>query len=292
MKKHILKKLAIALTMMTCLSVPVTAFADTHGEYPSGEILSFGANLSDSQEAELRKYFGVSDDMKAIYVDNKVAAKQLGFSIDQVSTGGWYSSAYVKLNSKETGVTVKTEKLTVVTNDMLANALITSGIYNADVTASAPFDVTGESALAGILAGAEQIMGGELKTENKQAAQEEINVSMDLADDIGGTKAASLINDVKTKVIKDKPKSDKDISKIIDDASKKYDISLSEENKQELINLMNKIKDLDIDYSAIKNALSEAADKFKQELGDLKDSGFFDRLFSWIKDIFDSIFNR
>ncbi|MDU1412376.1 MAG: DUF1002 domain-containing protein [Clostridium sp.] len=296
MKNSRLKKIVTAMTIVMCMSTPMTVLAQGHGEYPTGEILTFGSDLSDSQEAELRKYFNAPDNIEAIYVDNKVAAKQLGFDENQVGTGGWYSSAYVKLKAEESGVTVKSNKLTVVTNDMLANALITSGIYNAEVNASAPFDVTGESALAGILAGAEKIMGGELKTQNKQAAQEEIEVSMDLAEEVGQTEAAAVINDVKTKVIKEKPKTDEEIGKIVDETSKKYDINITNETKEQIVVLMNKINDLDIDYDAVKDVLSETASKFKDELAalgkQLQDSGFFDRLFAWVKDLFNSIFNK
>ena len=59
---------------------------------------------------------------------------------------------------------------------------------------------------------------------------------------------------------------------------------------------MNKINDLDIDYDAVKDVLSETASKFKDELAalgkQLQDSGFFDRLFAWVKDLFNSIFNK
>ena len=53
------------------------------------------------------------------------------------------------------GINVSSKNVSLVTNEMFANALITSGILNCEVIVSAPFMVTGESALAGILAGAE-----------------------------------------------------------------------------------------------------------------------------------------
>lgn len=97
--------------------------------------------------------------MEAIYVDNATAIEQLGLAPDALDdyTGGWYSSAYVKLTDQG-GVQVSSKNVSLVTNEMFANALITSGILNCEVNVSAPFMVTGESALAGILAGAEEIM--------------------------------------------------------------------------------------------------------------------------------------
>lgn len=297
MSKKFFKKLAMTIGILTCISIPTTAFADIHGEYPSGEILSFGSDLSDSQEAQLRKYFKAPDNIEAIYVDSKMALKQFGLDEKELAnfTGGWYSSAYVKLLQKENGVTVNSSNLTLVTNDMLANALITSGILNAEVTASAPFEVTGESALAGILAGAENIMGGELSTSNKKAAQEEIDVSLDLAEEIGDTEASAIINEVKTAVIKDKPSSEEEIKEIIEKVEKKYDVDISATIQNNMVTLMSNINDLDLDYSKLKDTLDKSASKFKNEMEalgkELKDSGFFDKLFSWISEFFSSLFN-
>ncbi|GAA0771918.1 DUF1002 domain-containing protein [Clostridium subterminale] len=297
MSKKFFKKLAITLGILTCISIPTTAFADIHGEYPSGEILSFGSDLSDSQEAQLREYFKAPDNIEAIYVDSKMAIKQFGLDEKELTnfTGGWYSSAYVKLLQKENGVTVNSSNLTLVTNDMLANALITSGILNAEVTASAPFEVTGESALAGILAGAENIMGGELSTPNKQAAQKEIDVSLDLAEEIGDTEASAIINEVKTAVIKDKPSSEEEIKKIVEKVENKYDVDISATIQNNMVSLMSDINNLDLDYSKLKDTLDKSASKFKDEMAslgkELKDSGFFDKLFNWISEFFSSLFN-
>ncbi len=297
MSKKFFKKLAMTIGILTCISIPTTAFADIHGEYPSGEILSFGSDLSDSQEAQLRKYFKAPDNIEAIYVDSKMALKQFGLDEKELAnfTGGWYSSAYVKLLQKENGVTVNSSNLTLVTNDMLANALITSGILNAEVTASAPFEVTGESALAGILAGAENIMGGELSTSNKKAAQEEIDVSLGLAEEIGDTEASAIINEVKTAVIKDKPSNEEEIKEIIEKVENKYDVDISATIQNNMVTLMSNINDLDLDYSKLKDTLDKSASKFKDEMDalgkELKDSGFFDKLFSWISEFFSSLFN-
>lgn len=297
MSKKFFKKLAMTIGILTCISIPTTAFADIHGEYPSGEILSFGSDLSDSQEAQLRKYFKAPDNIEAIYVDSKMALKQFGLDEKELAnfTGGWYSSAYVKLLQKENSVTVNSSNLTLVTNDMLANALITSGILNAEVIASAPFEVTGESALAGILAGAENIMGGELSTSNKQAAQEEIGVSLDLAEEIGDTEASAIINEVKTAVIKDKPSSEEEIKEIIEKVENKYDVDISATIQNNMVALMSDINDLDLDYSKLKDTLDKSASKFKDEMEalgkELKDSGFFDKLFNWISEFFSSLFN-
>ncbi len=62
-----------------------------------------------------------------------------------------------------------------------------------------------------------------------------------------------------------------------------------------MVALMSNINDLDLDYSKLKDTLDKSASKFKDEMEalgkELKDSGFFDKLFSWISDFFSSLFN-
>ena len=244
LKNSLIKKTVLALTVVAGLSVSMTAFAKSSftGEYRQGEILSFGSSLNQREEAALRDYFGVSDEMEAIYVDNETAIKQLGLAPDALDDykGGWYSSAYVKLTDQG-GINVSSKNVSLVTNEMFANALITSGILNCEVIVSAPFMVTGESALAGILAGAEEIMGESLSEENKIVAKEEIDTTLEIADEIlnnpdneinsssdSSTVASGIINDIKQQVIKDSPNSTQ-IEQIIVNVTNNYGVDLSEE---------------------------------------------------------------
>lgn len=274
------------------------------GEFRQGEILAMGSSLTKAEESSLRDYFGVSDELEAIYVDNATAIKQFGLADDALDsfTGGWYSSAYVKITSKG-GITVDSKNLNLVTNEMFANALLTSGIVNATVNVSAPFVVTGESALAGILAGAEQIMGEELSEENKAVAKEEIDTTLDLADEIlkendeitevkdASNVASGIINDIKQQVIKDSPNSTQ-IQQIIINVSNNYNVELSKEAQTRVLNLMEDVKGLDIEYKDIKQTMKNISDSISQNLKDaglkFKESGFFERITTWFTDLFEN----
>ena len=240
MKKRQWVQWAIALVVVAGLrQVSVVSASNFTGEYRQGEILSFGSSLNKAEEQALRDYFGVSEDMDAIYVDNATAIKQLGLAPNALDnyTGGWYSSAFVKLTNKG-GVQVTSKNVNVVTNEMFANALITSGILNCEVNVSAPFMVTGESALAGILAGAEEIMGESLSEENKVVAKEEIDTTLQIADEIlsdssfdlenkgeSSVIASGIINDIKEQVIKDSPNATQ-IGQIIVNVTNNYGVEL------------------------------------------------------------------
>ena len=304
LKNSLIKKTVLALTVVAGLSVSMTAFAKSSftGEYRQGEILSFGSSLNQREEAALRDYFGVSDEMEAIYVDNETAIKQLGLAPDALDDykGGWYSSAYVKLTDQG-GINVSSKNVSLVTNEMFANALITSGILNCEVIVSAPFMVTGESALAGILAGAEEIMGESLSEENKIVAKEEIDTTLEIADEIlnnpdneinsssdSSTVASGIINDIKQQVIKDSPNSTQ-IEQIIVNVTNNYGVDLSEESTERIANLMEDVNKLDIDYKDIKETMKNIGDSISESLKEagvkLKESGLLEKIGNWFVDL-------
>ena len=304
LKNSLIKKTVLALTVVAGLSVSMTAFAKSSftGEYRQGEILSFGSSLNQREEAALRDYFGVSDEMEAIYVDNETAIKQLGLAPDALDDykGGWYSSAYVKLTDQG-GINVSSKNVSLVTNEMFANALITSGILNCEVIVSAPFMVTGESALAGILAGAEEIMGESLSEENKVVAKEEIDTTLEIADEIlnnpdneinsssdSSTVSSGIINDIKQQVIKDSPNSTQ-IEQIIVNVTNNYGVELSEESTERIANLMEDVNKLDIDYKDIKETMKNIGDSISESLKEagvkLKESGVLEKIGNWFVDL-------
>ena len=304
LKNSLIKKTVLALTVVAGLSVSMTAFAKSSftGEYRQGEILSFGSSLNQREEAALRDYFGVSDEMEAIYVDNETAIKQLGLAPDALDDykGGWYSSAYVKLTDQG-GINVSSKNVSLVTNEMFANALITSGILNCEVIVSAPFMVTGESALAGILAGAEEIMGESLSEENKVVAKEGIDTTLEIADEIlnnpdneinsssdSSTVASGIINDIKQQVIKDSPNSTQ-IEQIIVNVTNNYGVDLSEESTERIANLMEDVNKLDIDYKDIKETMKNIGDSISESLKEagvkLKESGVLEKIGNWFVDL-------
>ena len=291
MNNKFLRKISLTtlIFMSINFSIPVLA---RKIDVKEGDILCFGADLSHTQEEALREYFNAPNDIDTVYVDNTVASRHLDYTD---FTGGWYSSAYVKITESGTGINVKSNNLTLVTDGMLSNALITSGITDANIIASAPFPVTGESALAGIFEGAERITGIELNPEGKQVAQEEVEVTLDVADSIGSVEATALINEVKARVIKEAPKSTEEINKMVNDVASKLNISVNADTKEKIVLLMNKINDLDIDYDSIKDSLKQNSSKLLEDLkvlsNEIKESGILDRLWNWLKNFLNKWLN-
>ncbi|MEG2353196.1 MAG: DUF1002 domain-containing protein [Clostridium sp.] len=300
MKINKTRILSVSVAILIAFSFGGTAYADKP-KRDTGNILVFGESLTDSQEQTLLKYFKAPKDTTTIYVTHDTIIKQLGLDPKDPENrrGGCYSSAYVELTEpsldkkNSTGIQVKVNNLTEVTESMLINALITSGITSANVNVSSPFPVSGTSALSGILQGVEDVGGYEISLKQKIASQNEVETTLGLSKEIGDTEASTLMNEIKTKVIKEQPKSEKAIYAIVSSVSNKYDVPLTEESRAKVVKLMKEISSLDLKYDELKDTLAKASEDFKNKLEimgkDFKESGFINGCLDWIKSAMSSI---
>ena len=295
MVRNKLKNMALSIAVLMGLGMASPVFAKS--DYNPGDILALGSDLTDAQEAALRKYFNAPDGTNTIYVTDEVIIKQLGLDPNDPANyaGGCYSSAYVKLLDDNSGINVKATNLTEVTESMLMNALITSGITAADVKVSSPFKVTGTSALSGILAGVEEVGGFEISLKQKEIAQKEIETTVEVGDEIGSEEASTIINDIKTEVIKEKPKTEEEIKKIVENITNQYNVNISINAKDSIVNLMSHVNDLGLDYSELKSSLKEASNKLSNNLKELgiklKEEGFFEKIKDWFVDLWGKFIN-
>ena len=97
MLKNKFKNIALSLAVVMGIGVATPVFAKS--DYNPGDILALGSDLTDAQEAALRKYFNAPDGTNTIYVTDEVIIEQLGLDPNDPANyaGGCYSSAYVKL---------------------------------------------------------------------------------------------------------------------------------------------------------------------------------------------------
>ena len=288
MKKN---KLITAIILAGAISIGsfTTVFADTK------EVVTLGANLNSTQKQEMFKEFGVKpNDVKVITMNVNEIREQLGLpKIVGEFKGNAYSSVFVKIEEKGYGLKVKTNNLTEVTKTMLSNALLTSGVTDADVIATAPFPVTGTSALAGVLQAFEKATGENIPVKNKEVARQELSITNNLAkaknsegQDIGRDGASAIVNQAKEEVIKDKPKNDKEVGEIVNNITNNYNIELTPTQEQELVGLLANINSLGLDYSKLKGELDSLSNNIQETLKEngqeLKESGTLDRILNKI----------
>lgn len=290
-----MKRNKLITTMILAGAISIGSFTTVFAS--TNEVVTLGANLNSSQKQEMFKEFGVNpSDVKVITMNVKEIREQLGLPpISGDVKGNAYSSAFVKIEEPGYGIKVKTNNLTAVTPTMLSNALLTSGVNDADVIATSPFQVTGTSALAGVLQAFEKATGKNIPVENKEVARQELSITNNLANaknsdgqDIGQNGASAIVNQAKEEVIKEKPKNDKEVGEIVNNITNNYNIQLTPEQEQELVGLMANINSLGLDYSNLKGELDNMSNNIqevlKQNGQELKESGTLDKILNKILD--------
>ena len=134
----------------------------------------------------------------------------------------------------------------------------------------------------------EDATGKPLDEDKKELASEELIITGDIGEDIGQDKAAGIVNDIKTEIIKNNTSDTIQIADTINNITNNYNVTLNIEQQKQLEELMAKIAQQDYDYKEMKDTLSgikETINDKLDELGESVNKGFFDS----IKDFFDGI---
>jgi uncharacterized protein YpuA (DUF1002 family) len=180
---------------------------------------------------------------------------------------------------------------------MYANVMVTAGIEDADVVVTAPFEVSGASALTGITKAFETASGKNLDEDAKKTANEELVVTTELAEEVGPDKAAEFIKDVKTEVVKENLKEPQEITEAVQRIAVEHNIELTDAQIQQIRELMEKISRLDLNLDKIRQQLDnidlnidDIKDAVKENQGILqKISHAINSFFNWVKTMVEEI---
>lgn len=272
-----MKKLKKIIPFVVTLSLfasclPMVAKAD------SSKVVTLGANLSDEQKNDMYEYFGTSaDKVETIEVTNDDERKYMeGIATESQIGTRTYSCSYVE-PTESGGIQVKTANLTFVTSSMIASTLTTSGVENCNVVAASPIEVSGTGALTGIMMAYETASGETLDEGQKEAATEELVTTGELADAIGQEEATDLMNNIKQEVIEEGITDKDDIQDVVEDNADNLNITLTQEQLDKIVALMEKISQYDYDVKALKDTLENLAGKSE---------GFFAKIWNSIKGFF------
>ena len=204
------------------------------------------------------------------------------------------SSVLIEKKDKGNGIKVTTNNITYCTTGMYQNALATAGVTDADVHVAGPFNISGTAALVGAMEAYSNMTGETLKAENADAATEELVTTSDLGESIGDKEQAEeLVGAVKEAVVSNDLSDPEEIEAVVDDAAKEMDIQLSDEDKQKIVSLMQKISSLDLDVDALKEQAKDLYNKLESldlNINQEQVKGFFGKIVSWCKNLWSSIF--
>ncbi|MBS5932012.1 MAG: DUF1002 domain-containing protein [Clostridiales bacterium] len=290
------KLLALAMGMTLCVGAIVTTIASAD----SVTVVSVGADLTDEQKGKMFEYFGTQEnEVAVIEVNNDEERAYLeGVATEQQIGRRTYSCAFIEETEEGKGINVKTANLTWVTSNMIKSTLTTAGIYDCNVVAASPFAVSGTGALTGIMKAFEIVTGSPLEETKKEIATEEIVISGNLAEDIGSDEAVGIITDVKDTIIGENIVAADKIEQVIINSGDKFEVTLTDDQVQMILNTMVKVASQDYDYerlaSTYSSVIDSAADNIGLELeqakkGFLEKLGdFFRSIIDWFKNLFTS----
>lgn len=288
MKKNLISMAAAVMIAASALSMPVLADQEKY--------LVLGQDLNDSEKAEVLSLLGIKDmdSVNVSYVTNQMEYEALGdyLSSDIIGTRA-LSSALVTSKGKGDGISVTTENITYCTPEMYQNALITAGVEDVDVKVAGPFRISGTAALVGIASIYEDMAHVDLDEERVDAANEELTATQNLGQEIGAKEASELLSTLKEQAARlGKNYSREDIQKMMEEYCREHTLTLTDDQKEMILNLIDRLSSLDIDV----DSLLEQAGNIYQDLKDnvgitdkeiTVDRGFFAGILEKISDFFD-----
>lgn len=308
MKKGFFRRgMVLLLAAVMVMGMSVSAFAADGGNATQVTIaegdapyISFGADLRADEKAKVLELFGLTEaDLEKCNVNTVTNAEEHQYldayiTNDHIGSRALSSVAVMKAK-KGSGITVTTKNINYCTTSMYENALATAGVKDANVVVVGPFDMSGTAALIGAVKAYSGMTGEAVDTDVIDGAINEMVVTGEIGDETGKTdEIAGMIAYLKDQV-GGKNLSDSELADAIDQASEKFNVSLTQDQIDQLKELLKKLQGLDLNWNNIRDQAENLYGKLK-DMGLKVDTsaltqqaqGFFAKLIAFIK----SLFNR
>lgn len=294
MKKRIL---AVLLTGIIAAALPITAYGASDNKSTGTPYISLGADLNQEERATVLRLLGVTeDDLKNYTVTTVTNADEHAYLDSYLSSSiiGSRALSSVLVEGKEAGngINVTTSNITYCTPGMYENALATAGVENADIKVAGPFNISGTAALVGAIKAYETMTGEEVSEENADTATNELVVTGQVAENVGDQeKAEQLIGAVKGEVVEGNATTTEEIGDVVDQAAQEMEVSLSEEDRQAIIDLMKKIDGLNLNIDSLKEQASNLYDQIagldlNLDINQEQVKGFFEKILDFFRGLF------
>lgn len=286
------KIIAIVLAAVMTLGVCGVCFALNENEAR----VVLGADLNDTQRAEALSWFGVTDGSvplltvtnkdERMYFEGKLPDKKLGHVA--------LSSIYMIGTAPGSGLHIETFNINYCTAEMYENALISSGITDANIKIWAPRPISGTAALTGIYKAYEDMTGRVLDAAAKDLGIEELIATGELAEYIGSDDALGIINDLKNILDETKNMDDEHVMERIHSIAADYGATLTDEQANQIFTLARMFEGLSAEEIQARLVNMAKAAQKAQTFGDTVQS-VINTLGEFIKtigDFFVNIFNK
>lgn len=291
--RRLKKQVAIAGATALMGLAPVTAFARESNVNVGDEYASYGYSLDANQRENTKRVLGAEN----VLPENELTMTQETyasiFGVEASNVGNIYSSSHVRYEEEGHGVEVNIatpEYITEISSDTYANAAITAGFSDVELTVGVGNNtqVTGEGALASVYLIHEKATGVPIESEVAQLTNDELALNSELGSEVAtdnpdatSDEADALTNgllaDIKNEVAKLAQKNngeitDSDARDIVINIVNNYGLNLSDETIQKLIDFAKQFSQTEIALSPeMQEQLAQLGNTLKEKGGDIWD---------------------
>ncbi len=259
MKKWI--GMAGMLLLLMMISFPVNA------KETDKPVVALGADLTAEQRATVLSLMGLSDqqlaDCTVIYITNEQEHEYLDAYVDASVIGKKsLSSVMLTKAAAGNGVLVTTQNINYCTTGMYRNALLTAGLKDTNVLVVGPFELSGTAALIGAIKGYEAMTGANVSDTTIDTAMNELIATGDIAaNSENSEEVEQLVAYIKAKMAAGELKNEADLRTAIQEGEAKFGVSLTDDEVNQIVTVMNKIQALGLDPNVL---LDQAQDLYKK----------------------------
>ena len=307
------KLITLLFSAVLLLSMPVMAAEVDQSRIvnidASKSIIALGADLSAEQRATVLSLMDVTEadlaNYQVVTITNDMEHQYLDAYMD-ASVIGSKSLSSVKITPAESGhgVLVTTKNINYCTTGMYRNALLTAGVSDADILVVGPTEISGTAALIGAIKGYEAMSGESVSDTTLDTAMNELITTGEIAmQDADSQDIEELIAFVKAKVAAGGLDSDDQIRSAIEEGEDKFGVTLTEDEINQIIAIMQKINQLGLDTNVLVAQAEDLYSKFgkdflknldtdaiAKEVAKSAASGFFAKIGDAIKGFFAGLF--
>ena len=307
------KLITLLFSAVLLLSMPVMAAEVDQSRIvnidASKSIIALGADLSAEQRATVLSLMDVTEadlaNYQVVTITNDMEHQYLDAYMD-ASVIGSKSLSSVKITPAESGhgVLVTTKNINYCTTGMYRNALLTAGVSDADILVVGPTEISGTAALIGAIKGYEAMSGESVSDTTLETAMNELITTGEIAmQDADSQDIEELIAFVKAKVAAGGLDSDDQIRSAIEEGEDKFGVTLTEDEINQIIAIMQKINQLGLDPNVLVSQAEDLYSKFgkdflknldtdaiAKEVAKSAASGFFAKIGDAIKGFFAGLF--
>ena len=305
------KLITLLFSAVLLLSMPVMAAEVDQSRIvnidASKSIIALGADLSAEQRATVLSLMDVTEadlaNYQVVTITNDMEHQYLDAYMD-ASVIGSKSLSSVKITPAESGhgVLVTTKNINYCTTGMYRNALLTAGVSDADILVVGPTEISGTAALIGAIKGYEAMSGESVSDTTLDTAMNELITTGEIAmQDADSQDIEELI--AFAKVAAGGLDSDDQIRSAIEEGEDKFGVTLTEDEINQIIAIMQKINQLGLDPNVLVAQAEDLYSKFgkdflknldtdaiAKEVAKSAASGFFAKIGDAIKGFFAGLF--